>query len=50
MFSGSHLLLEKAFSPMTIRFYILQAHYTSPVDFSNISFNVTKLFNDLPIF
>lgn len=35
MFNGSHSLLEKAFSPMTIRFYILQAHYGSPVDFSN---------------
>jgi cysteinyl-tRNA synthetase len=35
MFTGSHPLLEKAFSPMTIRFYMLQAHYSSPVDFSN---------------
>jgi cysteinyl-tRNA synthetase len=35
MFSGSNALLEKAYSPMTIRFYILQAHYSSPVDFSN---------------
>ncbi len=34
-FSGSHKLLEKAFSPMTIRFFILQAHYRSPLDFSN---------------
>jgi cysteinyl-tRNA synthetase len=33
--TGKHPLLEKAFSPMTIRFYMLQAHYTSPVDFSN---------------
>jgi cysteinyl-tRNA synthetase len=35
MFTGSHPLLEKAFSPMTIRFYMLQAHYSSQVDFSN---------------
>lgn len=35
MFSGTNILLEKAFSPMTIRFYMLQAHYGSPVDFSN---------------
>jgi cysteinyl-tRNA synthetase len=35
MFAGGHALLEKAFSPMTIRFYMLQAHYSSPVDFSN---------------
>lgn len=35
MFTGKHPLLEKAFSPMTIRFYMLQAHYGSPLDFSN---------------
>ena len=35
IFTGKHELLEKAFSPMTIRFYMLQAHYSSPVDFSN---------------
>ena len=34
-FEGSHELLAKAYSPMTIRFFILQAHYRSPVDFSN---------------
>ena len=34
-FSGSHKLLTQAYSPMTIRFFILQAHYRSPVDFSN---------------
>ncbi len=34
-FDGSHKLLEKAYSPMTIRFFILQAHYRSTVDFSN---------------
>ncbi|MCQ2095264.1 MAG: cysteine--tRNA ligase [Bacteroidaceae bacterium] len=34
-FSGSHEKLEKAYSPMTIRFFILQAHYRSTVDFSN---------------
>ena len=34
-FTGSHKLLEQAYSPMTIRFFILQAHYRSPVDFSN---------------
>ncbi len=28
-------LVEKAYSPMTIRFFILQAHYSSTVDFSN---------------
>lgn len=34
-FTGSHKLLEQAYSPMTIRFFILQAHYRSTVDFSN---------------
>lgn len=34
-FSGSHPLLEKAYSPMAIRFFILQAHYRSTLDFSN---------------
>ena len=35
LFSGENELLEKAYSPMTIRFFILQAHYRSPLDFSN---------------
>lgn len=34
-FTGDHPLLTKAFSPMTIRFFILQAHYRSTVDFSS---------------
>jgi cysteinyl-tRNA synthetase len=34
-FTGQHKLLEKAWSPMTIRFFMLQAHYRSTVDFSN---------------
>ena len=34
-FTGNHQLLKQAFSPMTIRFFILQAHYRSTVDFSN---------------
>jgi len=35
LFSGKHEILEQAYSPMTIRFFILQAHYRSTVDFSN---------------
>ena len=35
LFSGSHPLLTQAFHPMTIRFFILQSHYRSPLDFSN---------------
>tara|TARA_B100000780_G_scaffold148655_1_gene103894 strand:+ start:727 stop:2196 length:1470 start_codon:yes stop_codon:yes gene_type:complete len=34
-FNGSHEKLEKAYTPMTIRFFILQAHYRSTLDFSN---------------
>jgi cysteinyl-tRNA synthetase len=34
-FTGSHSLLEKVYDPMTIRFFMLQAHYRSPLDFSN---------------
>ncbi len=34
-FTGSHPMLTQAYSPMTIRFFILQAHYRSTVDFSN---------------
>jgi len=35
LFSGDHEKLEKAYSPMTIRFFILQAHYRSTLDFGN---------------
>ena len=34
-FSGDHPKLDRPYSPMTIRFFILQAHYRSTVDFSN---------------
>jgi len=34
-FSGDHSMLERSYSPMTVRFFILQAHYRSTVDFSN---------------
>ena len=34
-FSGENDLLEQAYSPITIRFFILQAHYRSTIDFSN---------------
>jgi len=35
LFNGSHKLLKQAYSPMTIRFFVLQAHYRSTLDFSN---------------
>ena len=35
LFTGNHKLLTQAYSPMTIRFFVLQAHYRSTLDFSN---------------
>ncbi len=35
LFTGSHPLLDKAYSPMTVRFFMLQTHYRSTLDFSN---------------
>jgi cysteinyl-tRNA synthetase len=35
LFSGNHPALEKAYHPMVIRFFILQTHYRSTLDFSN---------------
>ena len=35
LFEGKHEALKQAYSPMTIRFFILQAHYRSTLDFSN---------------
>jgi cysteinyl-tRNA synthetase len=59
LFSGSHKLLVQAYDPMTIRFFILQAHYRSTLDFSNEGlqaaekgmsrlFNAIALLNKLP--
>jgi cysteinyl-tRNA synthetase len=35
LFSGDHELLEQAYSPMTVRFFMLQSQYRSTLDFSN---------------
>ncbi len=35
LFEGNHKVLEQAYGPMVIRFFILQAHYRSTLDFSN---------------
>ena len=35
LFAGRHAQLEQAYSPMTVRFFILQAHYRGTLDFSN---------------
>jgi cysteinyl-tRNA synthetase len=35
LFSGHNSILNKAYSPMTVRFFMLQAHYRSTLDFGN---------------
>jgi cysteinyl-tRNA synthetase len=35
LFSGNHEILTQGYSPMTVRFFILQTHYRSTLDFSN---------------
>lgn len=35
LFNGSHELLKEPYSPMTVRFFMLQSHYSSTLDFSN---------------
>jgi cysteinyl-tRNA synthetase len=35
LFSGDHPFLQQPYSPMTVRFFMLQAHYRSTIDFSN---------------
>src|SRR5687768_12456689 len=35
LFSGSHPLLEKGYSPSAVRFFMLQSHHSSTLDFSN---------------
>lgn len=35
LFTGNHKILDKAYSPMTVRFFMLQSQYSSPIDFSN---------------
>lgn len=41
-FTGQHEKLEQPYSPMTIRFFILQAHYRSTVDFSNEALQASR--------
>ncbi|MBO5688204.1 MAG: cysteine--tRNA ligase, partial [Alistipes sp.] len=42
LFNGQHAKLEQAYSPMTIRFFILQAHYRSTLDFSNAALQAAE--------
>lgn len=42
LFGGGHAKLEQAYSPMTIRFFALQAHYRSTLDFSNAALQAAE--------
>jgi cysteinyl-tRNA synthetase len=41
-FSGDHKMLDASYSAMTIRFFILQAHYRSTLDFSNEALHASE--------
>lgn len=60
LFTGNHKLLDKGYSPMTVRFFVLQAHYRSTLDFGNEALqaaekgfvrlmNAVKLMADVPV-
>ncbi|MCL4138212.1 UNVERIFIED_CONTAM: hypothetical protein GTU68_057515 [Idotea baltica] len=40
--TGSHKLLERGYSPMTVRFFMLQSHYASTLDFSNAALQAAE--------
>lgn len=42
LFTGNHPLLQKGFSPMTVKFFMLQAHYRSTLDFSNEALDASE--------
>lgn len=42
LFSGTHSLLNKGYGPMTVRFFMLQSHYSSTLDFSNEALNAAE--------
>lgn len=54
LISGNHKLLDQPYSPMTVRFFMLQSHYSSTLDFSNDALKAAikgykKLMNGLKI-
>ncbi len=54
LFTGSHRLLDEAYSPMTVKFFMLQSHYSSTLDFSNDALKASrkgykKLINGLAV-
>lgn len=42
LFSGDHPLLKKSYTPMTVKFFMLQAHYRSTLDFSNEALDASE--------
>ncbi len=42
LFTGGHPLLKKGYSPMTVKFFMLQAHYRSTLDFSNDALDASE--------
>lgn len=42
LFSGNNSLLDKAYSPMVVRFFMMQAHYRSVLDFSSEALNAAE--------
>lgn len=42
LFEGKHHLLDKAYSPMTLKFFVLTAHYRGTIDFSNEAFQAAE--------
>lgn len=54
LFTGTHDLLDRPYSPMTVRFFMLQSHYSSTLDFSNDALRAAekgykKLMNGLKV-
>ncbi|MFW6363338.1 MAG: cysteine--tRNA ligase [Spirochaeta sp.] len=42
LFSGTHKLFSKPYSPLTVRFFMMQAHYRSPIDLSNTALQAAE--------
>ena len=42
LINGNHKLLDKGYSPMTVRFFMLQSHYASTLDFSNAALQASE--------
>jgi cysteinyl-tRNA synthetase len=42
LFTGDHPMLERGYGPMTVRFFMLQSHYSSTLDFSNEALNAAE--------